>query len=173
MDWIVTTGETVEDALENALDELSVTADDVEYEVLQEPKKTLFGFRSTEAQIKTRVRPVAAPAKRERRRPARSEKRYKAKAHRLKPKSTSGKQKQQRRSPKQQSQEKQPAQKQVQSSNNANNNDASKSDSSTRRRTLTTQHKTSDKSNIRSTLTGSQTRPAAKETTRRTRKIDH
>ena len=39
MDWIVTTGETVEAALENALDELSVTADDVEYEVLQEPKR--------------------------------------------------------------------------------------------------------------------------------------
>lgn len=172
MDWIVTTGETVEAALENALDELSVTADDVEYEVLQEPKKTLFGFRNTEAQIKTRVRPVAAPAKRERR-PARSEKRKKAKAHRPKPKSTSGKQKQQRRSPKQQSQEKLPAQKQVQSSNNANNNDASKSDSSTRKRTLTTQHKTSDKSNIRSTSTGSQTRPAAKEIARRTRKIDH
>jgi len=173
MDWIVTTGETVEAALENALDELSVTADDVEYEVLQEPKKTLFGFRNTEAQIKTRVRPVAAPAKRERRRPARSEKRKKTKAHRPKPKSTSGKQKQQRRSPKQQSQEKQPAQKQVQSSNNANNNDASKSDSSTRKRTLTTQHKTSDKSNIRSTSTDSQTRPAAKEIARRTRKIDH
>ena len=172
MDWIVTTGETVEDALENALDELSVTADDVEYEVLQEPKKTLFGFRSTEAQIKTRVRPVAAPAKRERR-PVRSEKRKKAKAHRPKPKSTSGKQKQQRRSPKQQAQEKQPGQKQVQSSNNANNNDASKSNSSTRKRTLTTQHKTSDKSNIRSTSTGSQTRPAAKEIARRTRKIDH
>lgn len=172
MDWIVTTGETVEAALENALDELSVTADDVEYEVLQEPKKTLFGFRNTEAQIKTRVRPVAAPAKRERR-PARSEKRKKAKAHRPKSKSTSGKQKQQRRSPKQQSQEKQPSQKQVQSSNNANNNDASKSDSSTRKRTLTTQHKTSDKSNIRSTSTGSQTRPAAKEIARRTRKIDH
>ena len=172
MDWIVTTGETVEAALENALDELSVTADDVEYEVLQEPKKTLFGFRNTEAQIKTRVRPVAAPAKRERR-PARSEKRKKAKAHRPKPKSTSGKQKQQRRSPKQQSQEKQPSQKQVQSSNNANNNDARKSDSSTRKRTLTTQHKTSDKPNIRSTSTGSQTRPATKEIARRTRKIDH
>ena len=173
MDWIVTTGETVEAALENALDELSVTADDVEYEVLQEPKKTLFGFRNTEAQIKTRVRPVAAPAKRERRRPARSEKRKKTKAHRPKPKSASGKQKQQRRSPKQQSQEKQPSQKQVQSSNNANNNDARKSDSSTRKRTLTTQHKTSDKPNIRSTSTGSQTRPATKEIARRTRKIDH
>ena len=172
MDWIVTNGETVEAALENALDELSVTADDVEYEVLQEPKKTLFGFRNTEAQIKTRVRPVAAPAKRERR-PARSEKRKKTKAHRPKPKSTSGKQKQQRRSPKQQSQEKQPGRKQVQSSNNANNNDASKSDSSTRKRTLTTQQKTSDTSNIRSTSTGSQTRPATKEIARRTRKIDH
>ena len=172
MDWIVTNGETVEAALESALDELSVTADDVEYEVLQEPKKTLFGFRNTEAQIKTRVRPVAAPAKRERR-PARSEKRKKTKAHRPKPKSTSGKQKQQRRSPKQQSQEKQPGRKQVQSSNNANNNDASKSDFSTRKRTLTTQHKTSDKSNIRSTSTSSQTRPATKEIARRTRKIDH
>ena len=35
MDWIVTTGATVEEALENALDELSVTSDDVEYEILK------------------------------------------------------------------------------------------------------------------------------------------
>ena len=89
MDWIVTTGETVEAALENALDELSVTADDVEYEVLQEPKKTLFGFRNTEAQIKpvcVRSQPqlnvsVVVPPD--------QKKRKKTKAHRPKPKSAS------------------------------------------------------------------------------------
>ena len=32
MDWIVTTGATIDTALESALDELSVTHDDVEYE---------------------------------------------------------------------------------------------------------------------------------------------
>ena len=92
------TGETVEAALENALDELSVTADDVEYEVLQEPKD-LFGLRNTKTQIKTRVRQsqplnagvVALPDQ--------EKERKKAKAHRPKSKSTSGKQKQQRRSP--------------------------------------------------------------------------
>ena len=33
MDWIVTTGATIDTALESALDELSVTHDDVEYEI--------------------------------------------------------------------------------------------------------------------------------------------
>ena len=37
MDWIVTTGSTVDEALDLALDTLSVTHDDIEFEVLREP----------------------------------------------------------------------------------------------------------------------------------------
>ena len=169
MDWIVTTGATVEEALENALDELSVTSDDVEYEILKEPKKILLGLRSSEAQIRTRVRPVAVPAKRERRRPARSEKRKKTKAQRPKPKSTSGNQKQQRRSSKR-SQPKQLPQEPAQVSNIR---EAPETSSSTRKRTLTTEPKATEQSNTRSVSTKTTVQPPAKQTARRTRKIDH
>ena len=170
MDWIVTTGATVEDALENALDELSVTSEDVEYEILKEPKKILLGLRSSEAQIRTRVRPVAVPAKREHRRPARSEKRKKNKAQRPKPKSTSGNQKQERRSSKQRSQPKQRPQEPAQA---ANTHEAPGRNSSTRKRTLTTEHKATKQSNTRSISNKTTVRSPAKETARRTRKIDH
>ena len=168
MDWIVTTGATVEEALENALDELSVTSDDVEYEVLKESKKTLFGFRTSEAQIRTRVRPVAVPAKRERRRPVRSDKRKAAKTKR--PRATSGKQKQQRGVPKQRSQQKQTAQEPAQSSKNS---EASAPGSSTRKRTLTTAPKHNEQSNVRSTTNKEMAQPTGKGAARRIRKIDH
>ena len=43
MEWVETTGRTIEAALDAALDELGVDEHDVEYEVLQEPKTGLFG----------------------------------------------------------------------------------------------------------------------------------
>ena len=43
MEWVETTGKTVADALDAALDELGVHEDDVEVEVLEEPKAGLFG----------------------------------------------------------------------------------------------------------------------------------
>ena len=41
MEWVETTGRTVADALDAALDELGVHEDDVEVEVLEEPKAGL------------------------------------------------------------------------------------------------------------------------------------
>ena len=75
MEWVVTTGRTVEEALETALDQLGVDEQDAEMEVLQEPQKGLFGRLRAEAQVRARVRPSAPPPKvdrRERRRKERS-----------------------------------------------------------------------------------------------------
>jgi spoIIIJ-associated protein len=61
MEWIVTTGKTVAEAVEAALDELGVDEGDIEYEVLEESKR---GFLSrlgggSPARIKARVKPVS------------------------------------------------------------------------------------------------------------------
>lgn len=57
MEWVETTGRTVADALDAALDQLGVNEDDVEYEMLQEPKSGLLGRR--EARIRARVKPIS------------------------------------------------------------------------------------------------------------------
>ena len=77
MDWIVTTGSTVDEALDVALDELAVTNDDIEFEVITEGRKSVFGFRRSVAQVRARVRPIEPPAKREWKRPSKSDKRKK------------------------------------------------------------------------------------------------
>src|SRR5918999_1851018 len=61
MEWIVTTGKTVAEAVEAALDELGVDEADIEYEVLEESKR---GFLSrlgggSQARIKARVKPLS------------------------------------------------------------------------------------------------------------------
>ena len=61
MEWIVTTGKTVAEAVEAALDELGVDEADIEYEVIEESKR---GFLSrlgggSPARIKARVKPVS------------------------------------------------------------------------------------------------------------------
>tara|TARA_Y100001936_G_C16003201_1_gene629108 strand:+ start:509 stop:1021 length:513 start_codon:yes stop_codon:yes gene_type:complete len=170
MDWIVTTGVTVEEALESALDELSVTSDDVEYQVLKEPKKTFLGLRNTQAQIKTRVRPVAAPAKRERRRPARSEKRKRAKSQRPKTKMASEKQRQQRSTQKQRPQPNRSIKERTQASNSG---ESPAQESSTRKRTLTSEGEKNGQSNTRSINEKKTGQTAANKTARRVRKIDH
>ena len=57
MEWVETTGKTVADALDAALDQLGVDEDEVEYEMLQEPKSGLLGRR--EARIRARVKPIS------------------------------------------------------------------------------------------------------------------
>jgi spoIIIJ-associated protein len=57
MEWVETTGKTVADALDAALDQLGVHEDEVEYEMLQEPKSGLLGRR--EARIRARVKPIS------------------------------------------------------------------------------------------------------------------
>jgi spoIIIJ-associated protein len=60
MEWVETTGPTVEDALDAALDELGVDEDEVEFEILQEAKAGLFGrIGGNPARIRARVKPVS------------------------------------------------------------------------------------------------------------------
>jgi spoIIIJ-associated protein len=70
MEWVETTGRSVEEALDAALDELGVDEDDVEYEVLEEAKAGLFGrLGGNPARVRARVKPVSRekPGERQRR----------------------------------------------------------------------------------------------------------
>jgi spoIIIJ-associated protein len=59
MEWVETTGRTVEDALDAALDELGVDEHDVEYEVLVRPRGGLLGRFGGDARIRARVKPIS------------------------------------------------------------------------------------------------------------------
>jgi spoIIIJ-associated protein len=61
MEWIVTTGKTVAEALDAALDELGVDESDVEYEILEEPRRGFLGRLGggTAARIRARVKPLS------------------------------------------------------------------------------------------------------------------
>ena len=64
MDWVETTGKSVEEATERALTHLGVGRTDAEIEVLEEPKTSIFGKAKGEARVKARVRPVGPRPKR-------------------------------------------------------------------------------------------------------------
>src|ERR1044071_9142374 len=68
MEWVETTGRTVEEAKGAALDQLGVGEDDAEFEVLEEPRSGLFGRVRGEARVRARVRPAHPRRKLERRR---------------------------------------------------------------------------------------------------------
>lgn len=58
------TGKTIEDALKAALEELSATESDVEYEVLEEPRKGILGLIGTRpAKIRVTLKPKDEPTK--------------------------------------------------------------------------------------------------------------
>lgn len=78
MEWIVTTGRSIEEATEAALDQLGVAEEDAEVEVLEEPKPGLFGRVRREARVRARVRPIQPPPKVERRRGGRRTRKEKA-----------------------------------------------------------------------------------------------
>ena len=70
MEWVETTGRTIAEALDAALDELGVDEDDVEYEVLEQPKSGFLGrLGSSEGRIRARVKPISRekPGERQRR----------------------------------------------------------------------------------------------------------
>jgi spoIIIJ-associated protein len=70
MEWVETTGRSIAEALDAALDELGVDEADVEYEVLEEPKSGFFGrIGSSEGRIRARVKPISRekPGERQRR----------------------------------------------------------------------------------------------------------
>lgn len=68
MEWVETTGKSVHDAKEAALDVLGVHQDDAEFEVVSEEKTGLFGRVKEEARVRARVRPTTPRAKDDRRR---------------------------------------------------------------------------------------------------------
>ena len=70
MDWIEVTAKSVAEAKELALDRLGVIEDELEYEVLDEPKGGLFGLGRADARIRARVKPLSRekPVDRRRRR---------------------------------------------------------------------------------------------------------
>lgn len=57
MEWVETTGRTVEEAKDAALDKLGIDENDAEFEVLEEAKLGLFGRVRAEARVRARVRP--------------------------------------------------------------------------------------------------------------------
>ena len=69
MEWVETTGGTLEEAVEAALDQLGVAEDDLEYQVIDEPKSGLLGrFGGREARIRARVKPLSREKPGDRRR---------------------------------------------------------------------------------------------------------
>jgi len=66
VEWVQTTGKTVDEAKERALDELGVDDRDAEFEVLEEPRSGLFGFTRAEARVRARVKPTTPRPKQER-----------------------------------------------------------------------------------------------------------
>lgn len=67
MDWVETTGKSVDEATSRALEHLGVNKGDADVEVLEEPKAGLFGRVRGEARVRARVRPSSPRPKRARR----------------------------------------------------------------------------------------------------------
>jgi len=67
MEWVETTGKTVDDAKDLALDQLGVDEQDAEFEILEEPRTGLFGRLRGEARVRARVRPTQPRPKQDRR----------------------------------------------------------------------------------------------------------
>ncbi|MFM8562819.1 MAG: RNA-binding cell elongation regulator Jag/EloR [Acidimicrobiia bacterium] len=67
MEWVETTGKTIEEAKSIALDRLGVADEDAEFDILEEPKPGLFGRVRGEARVRARVMPKSPRAKNDRR----------------------------------------------------------------------------------------------------------
>jgi spoIIIJ-associated protein len=67
VEWVETTGKTIEEAKDAALDQLGVDEQDAEFEVVEEPRTGLFGRTRGEARVRARVRPTQPRPKVERR----------------------------------------------------------------------------------------------------------
>jgi spoIIIJ-associated protein len=64
MEWVETTGKTVAEAIDAALDELGVDDQDAEVIVVAEPRAGVFGIGREEARVRARVRPTTVRPKR-------------------------------------------------------------------------------------------------------------
>jgi spoIIIJ-associated protein len=70
MEWIEVTAKSLDEAVELALDRLGVVADELEYEVLDQPRSGILGMGRVNARIRARVKPLSRekPVDRRRRR---------------------------------------------------------------------------------------------------------
>ncbi len=66
MEWVETTGRTMEEAKDAALDQLGVDETDAEFVLVTEPRAGLFGRMRGEARVRARVRPTSPRPKRTR-----------------------------------------------------------------------------------------------------------
>lgn len=66
MEWVETTGRTIEEAKDAALDQLGVDETDAEFVMVSEPRAGLFGRMRGEARVRARVRPTSPRPKRTR-----------------------------------------------------------------------------------------------------------
>lgn len=67
MEWVETTGKTIDEAKDAALDELGVDEQEAEFEILEEPRTGLFGRPRGEARVRARVLPKQPRPKADRR----------------------------------------------------------------------------------------------------------
>jgi len=75
VEWVETTGKTIEEAKEAALDQLGVDEQDAEFEVVEEPRSGLFGRTRGLGRVRARVIPRTPRPKPERRRRAKGSER--------------------------------------------------------------------------------------------------
>ena len=75
MEWIEVSARTLEEARELALDRLGVVGDELEYEIIDEPRGGLFGLGRTDARIRARVKPLSREKPPDRRRRRSNERR--------------------------------------------------------------------------------------------------
>ena len=59
MEWVEVTGRTIEEALDAALDQLGVDEADIEFDVLEEPRRGFLGRMTGTARIRARVKPIS------------------------------------------------------------------------------------------------------------------
>ena len=59
MEWVEVTGRTIVEALDTALDQLGVDEADIEYEVLEEPRRGFLGRLTGSARIRARIKPIS------------------------------------------------------------------------------------------------------------------
>jgi len=67
VEWVETTGKSIDEAKEAALDRLGVDEPDAEFEILEEAKAGLFGRIRREARVRARIRPTRPRDKQDRR----------------------------------------------------------------------------------------------------------
>jgi len=66
MDWITTSGGSIDEAKSNALDQLGIVADEAEFDIINDVEKNFFGRVKSEAKVRARVRPKPPATKDER-----------------------------------------------------------------------------------------------------------